>query len=177
MKLKEVSKITAGYYFRSSVAGFGDGAVRLIQPSDLDNFNAEKLNMIDAPKTELERGDILLSNRGKFRAMIMPIDGDFVFPSSIYAIRLISKKYIPEFVMVYLNSDSGQAQLLYLSSGSHISNLTKTALENFELPEVSLEGQSKIAEIDMDLSKYRSSTTKKANLLEAIKNSVIKELK
>lgn len=176
-KLGNISNIISGYYFRASMTSFSDGEIRLIQPSDLDDYNVDKLTTIDAPSTRLKKGDILLSNRGKLRAMVMPVDGDFVFPASIYAIRLISKNYAPEFVMAYLNSDSGQAQLSFLSSGSHISNLTKVALGDFELPIVSLECQTRITEIDSDLIKYRAATTKKADLIEAVKNNLIKELK
>lgn len=176
-KLREVSQIISGYYFRSSMAGFSDGDVKLVQPSDLDDFNADELTSIDAPIIKLEKGDILLSNRGKLRAMVMPIGGDFVFPSSIYAIRLNSKKYIPEFVSTYLNSEAGQAQLLAMSSGSYISNLTKTALEDIELPDVSIDRQTKIAEIDVNLSKYRIAIAQKTILIDSIKNNLIKELK
>jgi restriction endonuclease S subunit len=177
MKLIELSEIISGYYFRSSMDNFDGGNIRLIQPGDLDNFNLENLKPIDAPSTELKRGDILLSNRGKLRAMVLQIDGSFVFPSSIYAIRLVSKNFNPEFVSAYINSESGQTQLISLSSGSYISNLTKSALENFELPYISLELQMKIAEIDSIIAKYRLATARKADLLELIKSSYIKELK
>ena len=177
VKLKEVSEIVSGYYFRTSVANFDTGDIMLIQPSDLDDFNIEKLITIDAPKTKLKKGDILLSNRGKFRAMVMDKDGDFIFPSSIFMIRLKSKKYLPGFISSYINSDSGQAQLLFLSSGAYIPNLTKISLDDFELPDVTLDYQSRIAEIDSDLTKYRRATNQKSNLLENIKNYLIKELK
>lgn len=176
MKLREISKIISGYYFRSSITSFGDGDAKLIQPSDLDDFDVNNLTTIDAPSVKLEKGDILLSNRGKFRAIAMPVDGCFVFPSSIYTIRLTSKKYIPEFVVAIFNSESGQSRLSVLSSGSNVSNLTKASLEEFELPIATLEYQKNIAEVDLDLSKYRSITERKAKLIQAIQNNIIKSL-
>lgn len=177
MKLREVSEIISGYYFRSSIADFDAGEIKLIQPNDLDNFNVDSLIKINAPATRIRRGDILLSNRSKLRAIVMPIDGHFVFPSSIYAIRLTTEKYNPEFVMTYLNSEAGQSRLYILSSGTNVLNLTKVALENFELPDISLEYQEKVTEIDQDLSKYRIATNRKADLIESIKNNLIKELR
>lgn len=176
MKLGKISQIISGYYFRSSMSDFDNGGAKLIQPNDLDNFSINNLKSIDAPITQLMEGDILLSNRGKLRAMVMPVAGDFVFPSSIYAIRLTSKDFNPEFLVAYINSELGQTQLNSLASGSYISNLTKTALENFELPNAKLDQQLKIAEIDTNIAKYRAATTRKSELLEIIKSNLIKEL-
>jgi restriction endonuclease S subunit len=151
------------------------GQIKLIQPKDLDAFDEEALPRIDAPATQLRKGDVLVSNRGKFRAMTMAVDDDFVFPASVHLIRLTSSDYLPGFIAAYLNSDYGQAQLGLLASGSYITNLTKTALGELELPRVPIEKQKKIAQLDVELAEYRERTAEKAAAIENLKSVLMKE--
>ena len=168
VKLGQIGDVSSGYSFRQGLASFPDGDKKLIRPSDLDDLDLSRISAyeIDAPTHSFHGGEILISNKGKFRAAFIYRPGDYVIPSSIFTIRITGSSVAPEFVAFYLNSRSGRAAVSSIARGSNIQALTKQALEELEIPMPSLERQKAVIAAVHAATNYVALARKKAELAE-----------
>ncbi len=179
MKLGSITTIISGYAFRGGLSNLSPGDKRLVRPSDLDNFDESTLDKyaLEAPTMRLRKSDILLSNKGKFRAVLVNHAGEYVVSSSIFVLRQQSDDLSMPFLVAFINSRIGQASLAQLSRGSNIPALTKATLMGLEVPSLPKIKQMQIAQMADQIADYRRLTDEKINASEGLINQLIKEMK
>ncbi len=108
VKLKNITKITAGYSFRQAVPDEGKG-VRVVHISDFRRLyiNTETLKRTTLKISSshlLRAGDIILSSRGYFKAVVFKSQLATVASLSVFVVRPQSDTVLPEYLAICLNS-------------------------------------------------------------------------
>ncbi len=175
--LSEIATITSGYTFRSALSILPAGDKPLIRPSDLDNYNEENLGnyQLDAPTIHLDRDDILLSIKGKFRAALVKCAGEYVVPSSIFVIKAKGDDILAPYLLTFLNSRTGQSALALVARGSNIPALSKSALGTLKIPNPAIDMQKLVVEIAEYTNEYKRLTDEKINAMDGLINRLMKE--
>jgi restriction endonuclease S subunit len=179
VKLSLVAEIVSGYAFRGGLSNLDLGDKHLIRPSDLDNFDEDKLIGYDlnAPMMKLEYFDLLLSNKGRFRAALVNCAGDYVVTSSIFIIRLRTTEIYAPYLVAFLNSRFGQMALNLIARGSNIPALTISALGELQVPELTMAMQHKIAELAQQVADYCYLTDGKIKATEELISQLMRKEK
>ncbi len=183
--LKNISKITTGFQFRSKIEHQDNGAVAVVMAQDLKNnfylTNTSVLTKIDySAHTDkfIEKGDVLLSFRGYFIASVFQIQEKTMATASLYILKTDKNIILPEFLAIWLNSNQGQSQIEKNTTGSGIKTITKTALENVEIKIPSLEKQQLIIDLYKTKeelnNKLKTKVKKVDNIFQGTLTQVIK---
>lgn len=156
VNIKLVTSIRLGNTFRGRIEENLYGKLAVIQPKNVVNnilkekpvyIDESQINLLD--RHLLERGDILLSNKGlKFASILFEGEPSLAIASSSFFVLSPNKKVVlPKYLLWYLNQKSALEDLLSLVSGSTIPSLSKTAFERFTLPLPELRVQERIVEM------------------------------
>ncbi|MCL2094982.1 restriction endonuclease subunit S [Candidatus Saccharibacteria bacterium] len=176
-QLNSLIEVSSGYTFRGRLpTSMGTGDKRMILPSDLDGLNERQIKGSDlnAPTVQLVVDDVLLSNRGKFRAALISAPDDYVIPASIFILRPRSNSIHMPFLVAFLNSRAGQVALARFVQGSNIPAITKSELEGLPIPDLPLATQRQIATIAEQLASYRRMTDDKIRATEELISQLMK---
>ena len=147
------------------------GNLLVIQPKDVSNdgvLKTEQLYRVGQPsKTLLNKGDVLLINRGRFTAMVFdePVKESCVATSAFLV--LTPKKpsqLLPEYLALYFNSTEGQNIFKRLNEKTTIPFISRTNLETVEIPLPSLERQRDLAQLGALTQRYATLSTHKLKL-------------
>ena len=185
MKIKDLAKISLGYSFRTALVDDTKGNILVIQPKNildtgaLDLNNCTKSHM--SPLKEnmmLKDKDVLLTIRGKFISAVFRKfkNKKHMTTSSILAIRIINKKFYPEYVSLFLNSQEGKKRLNSLILLTTIFSINKENVSNIMIPDMSLEKQRQLIEINSNMTTYKYFLDKKLKLEEMIINNKIRKI-
>ncbi|MCL2038644.1 restriction endonuclease subunit S [Candidatus Saccharibacteria bacterium] len=179
IRLEELVSVTSGHAFRGSLANLAAGGMKLIRPSDLDNFDETKIGgyALNAPVLSLNDGDILLSNRGKFRAAIMTHPGEYVLPASIFILKVRDERILPQYLVAFFNSRRGQATLASAATQSYIPALTKSVLGEMQIAVPPIERQRQIAGMAADVATQRKLALEQIAANEEIMHQVMEKEK
>lgn len=153
-ELKNISRIISGYSFRNAVIHIPSGNYPVVQSKNLTKelyitddalpfVNWSNVNTQAIAKNE----DIVISARGRSVAAVVRSERKLVVSSSLYIIRVERDLVMPEFLVLYLNSPAGQADLQKRSTGATIKTILKGALENIEIPRLPLKEQEMVVKI------------------------------
>ena len=150
-KLTDIIKMKSGVFAK----GDTNPDVYYIQSTDFDSDKkwVENLNPVlsAGPKLEkhiLNQGDILFAVKGReFFAVVY--DGRYapaVSSSTFLVLQVKAKNILPEYVVWFLNHSKSQAILWSMARGTAISSITKSTLEQIEIPIPSVSKQNSILE-------------------------------
>lgn len=177
--LREICEIRSGYTMRQSIDQYVSGEIKVIHAKHLADINGLTLPTINKLSSDhyLVDGDILLSAKGSFVAIVFNKSiGKAVATSSIMILRPKNNSISPEYVVTYLNSAVGQSSLKQISSGAYIKTLTKSELENLEIPIPSLDIQEIIVKLSKNISNQKIISNKKGEAQQRLLNSILNEV-
>lgn len=177
--LREICDIRSGYTFRQGIDQYESGDIKVIHAKHLSNINGLPLPTINKLSSDhyLVDGDILLSVKGSFSAAVFSKSvGKAIATSSIMILRPRNKNILSEYIMTYLNSATGQSSLQQISSGAYIKTLTKSQLENLEIPIPSPHTQEILAKLSKNISDQKNITNRRNEVQQKIMNSIINEV-
>ncbi len=176
-KLKEVTKIIAGYTFRTALQTQKTGEAFVIQAKDISDklfIEEQNLTRIDHQKYKtkavIKENDVIISVRGKFQAGVYKGNlKNIIASSSVYILRLTNKDVNPEYLAIYLNSFVGQKEIRKSLTGGAIKTILRKDLENLNIVIPEIKKQKTI----VDLYKNNISIQEKLKKKERIINNVI----
>lgn len=146
-ELKDIAKIRLGYTFRKRIEIVPEGNLSVIQQKDLSYFDPIKIEGSKIPVSHLlKKGEVLLSNRGLFRALLFDSNEATIVSNAFFVITVTDKNILPEYLSVFLNSALGQKEMSRRQETTTIPALTRTQVEQIKLPVISLEKQQKLVD-------------------------------
>lgn len=171
VKLIDIAEIRSGYSFREGIVGVENGNLPIIQFKDLKGLVFNDVSdcvhlSAEQIKTShwLKIGEILLSNRGNYKAAVNCCRYPCVASGVFFVLALKDERFLPEYLAVFLNSQEGQRSLMMRHNASGVHSINRTELAQIDVPLLPLEIQKKI--VDMYLL-YE----KEVDILEKIKKS------
>ena len=187
--LKEITtKIGSGSTPRGGQKSYKSEGISLIRSMNVHDsgFKVKGLAFINEEQAEklksviIEENDVLLNITGASVARCCIMDKQYLSArvnQHVSIIRL-KKEILPKFVHYYLISPSIKADLLFSSSGGATREaITKSMLENFELPLVSLSIQQKtvtyLNQISQKTQQLKKVQQEKLQSLKALKASIL----
>lgn len=158
VKLKEVARITAGLPARKKMEEDPQGNMRVIRPKDTAAWrrvNHDELIRIRFKGRKIESyflkpGDILFFGRsGQSHSVVLesPVPENTAAAPSFMVLRIKDDKTLPHYLNWYLNSDRAQKYFMAEAGGSFQRVVTKSVLENLEVPLPEQSDQERIVRI------------------------------
>ena len=158
MKLKEIADISTGFSFRAKIKHDPDGDTRVIQMSDVDEYQGimmEKLHLLMnfEPRSDryfLDPGDVIMVSKGyNINAFVVPGGlGKVVTVNSFLVMKPNRTKVFPDYLAWFLNSKRTQHFFKEMAAGTNVPNLSIKALESLDVHLPSMNKQIQIAELD-----------------------------
>ena len=173
MKLLDIAEINYGFSFREKIIHQPKGNVYVIQPKNITNTGevlfgeAERVSVDNLKERLILRNeDVLLINRGRFIAGALGNVGskEFIASSALFVIRVKQPNVSPFFIASFLNSQKGQKSMDMISESMTIPSLSKDAVGNIDIPEISMNKQMRLVSMDQDYKRYQELTVKKVSL-------------
>lgn len=160
VSLDDIATLRSGFTVRGKVEPIPPDQVtkdhvRLVQMKDLDEYSGVHLDEVYAidldnvkPSHHLKPGDVLFRSRGVTNTAVHIGDIPFglVAASPLVVIRVEPGVVDPTYLTWYINHP-GQRQILPLSSGTSVPNVTVSGLKELEIPLPPLATQRAIAEV------------------------------
>ena len=131
------------------------------------------------PKHILDKGDVIFAAKGSknFAAMRRSRFPLAVASTSFFVLRINSDKLLPEFLTWYLNQPDTISSLKGEAKGTAIPSISKTSLEDIEIPVIPVEKQQLILKIDKFRKKQKKITQEIMSLKdELIQQQILKSL-
>lgn len=177
--LREICDIRSGYTMRQGIDQYESGDIKVIHAKHLSNINDLLLPTISKLSSDhyLIDGDILLSVKGSFAAAVFDKSfGKAIATSSVMILRPKNKVVLSEYIVTYLNSVTGQSNLQQISSGAYIKTLTKSELENLEIPIPSPHTQEILVKLSKNITDQKNITSRRNEVQQKLMNSIINEV-
>lgn len=178
VRLNEVANIQSGYSFRSKIVNTENGTLGVVQAKDvaglyINEANIAKINQDYADSRIQQVGDILLTSRGSFRASVCKSNRPTIASSSLFVIRPISKDFLPEYIAIYLNSETAQYYLNQNAKGATIQSVSIDDLKNLPVPCISLESQRIIINLQQNVEQQNNLLQCKQIIIDRILKSSV----
>lgn len=178
LRLYEIANIRSGYSFRVKIIDVDDGKLSVIQAGDVKGIyiNEKDLVRIDedySPDRLCQNNDILLTSRGTFRAGLGRFGRPTIASSSLFVIRIVSKDFLPEYVAIYLNSETAQYYLDQNAKGATIQSISIDDLKNLPIPYITLENQRVIVDLQRNVEQQNSLLRRKQIVMDRILKSSV----
>jgi len=182
MRIKDFSIIKIGYAFRESMVNVPDGDVKVIQPKNITGDgriefrDGEPLRVDVSISSSLQRGEVLVVNRGRFAASVFdpPDDNTWIVTSSILVVDITKKSILPEYIACYLNSGNGQRLFRRHYEQTTVPFISRKNLGQMDIPIPSVERQKSLIAFEKTAKKYSRLTTRKHELLIEILNNELR---
>lgn len=183
-KLKDISELIAGYTFREALKSDLEGESKVMLAKHINDdgsVNYEALVKItqSLPRTNafISKNDVLLSSRGVFRAGVFKKnENNVIAASSMFILRIVDNKIMPEYLAIYLNSEAGQSNIQKILTGSTIKTILRRTLANLKIPIPSLSVQKQIVDISNNWNKRERLLNQKINLSKNVAEGAIQKL-
>ena len=191
MQLNKIAKVQSGYISRGKTEMREDGSHFLLQARDVDGHRLTyrtdtliRFNPILSRKDWiLQPGDVLFMARGvrNYSVVLQEIPDPVLAAACFFIVRVSSKEVLPAYLYWYLNQAPAKHYLRrYSGRGVLMPVVTRSVLENMDIPLPSLQIQKNIAHLNalmqeeqellqMVAKKRRELIT--AACLEAVQNS------
>ena len=170
-----------GLAFRSRIEPEVDGTIAVIQMRDLTEDNKlSHRNLITTKMNDLsdrhlvKRKDLIFRSRGQTTtaAIIDTKIGPAVVAAPLLRVRVVNKKVLPEYLCWFVNQSSAQAFLHSRATGTAMTVIGKSALDDLQVPLPDLTTQERIVAL-ADLSNkeqklMRELAAKKEKLVNGI---------
>ena len=187
--LKEIAHVQMGLAFRSRIEPEVDGTVAVIQMRDLTEDNKlSHRNLITIKMDKLsdrhlvKRRDLIFRSRRQTTtaAIIDTKIGPAVVAAPLLRIRVTSKHVLPEYLCWFVNQPLAQAFLHSRATGTAMTVIGKSALDDLQVPLPPLETQKRIVAL-ADLSNkeqklMRELAAKKEKLVNGIQMRLATEV-
>ena len=169
-----------GYGFRSKIIRSPNGNIPVIQPKDitgdglLQEGDVYWVEMPSVKKTQLlKANDVLLANRGRFASTVY--EGQFeemcIASGSLLVLTVkAGTPVLPNYLMLYFNSDRGKQELHRVTERTTIPYLNRSNLEQMDIPVPALETQEKLVALERAKQRYTQLTNRKVVLLNSLIN-------
>lgn len=138
-RLADCATISSGFPFRGAVDALPGGEVAVIQMRNVDGTKGvdwAALTKVDLPTKRkpdfLVPGDVILATRGRrnFALALTDVPGPAVCSPHFFVIRVRQPHAVmPEFLAWQINQKAAQEHIQQSATGSHILNLTRSAVE------------------------------------------------
>ena len=151
--LCDIAEIRAGYPFRESVPDMPDGLCQVIQPKDVFGGGIiDKVALRSTPERLkpdylLKNGQLLLSSRGEFKAALYKGKEKSLASNLLFVLSVRKKEFLPEYLVFYLNSKSGQAQMASRKNPGTLQAIVRSGIEGLDIPLLPLKRQKLLAEM------------------------------
>ena len=148
-KISEIAEVVSGVYLLT--APYGE--VAYLQIKDLLSESPEKTASKVTLSTKSERyllskGDLLFAGKGTtYLCKVFDLDIPAVASTTLYIIRLTSKKILPDYLCWYLNQPSVMAVMKTQQVGTGTPLIHKQVVEDFEIPVPDIDTQRQIVEL------------------------------
>ena len=187
--LKDIARVQMGLSFRSRIEPEADGTVAVIQMRDLTEDNklsqrnliAVKMNGLNG-RHLVKRNDLIFRSRGQTTtaAIVDTEIGSAIVAAPLLRIRVTSKRVLPEYLCWFVNQASAQAFLHSRATGTAMTVIGKSALDNLQVPLPGLATQERIVAL-ADLSNQeqrlmRELAAKKEKLVNGIQMRLATEV-
>jgi len=148
-QVKDIATVHTGVYLKERP----DGEVQYLQVKDFDKsthsfFSFPSVNMANKIKKYLlSEGDLLFAAKGfvNFCVVYREAWGAAVASSSFLVLKIKDKdKIMPEYLNWHINRDDMNLRFKNMTAGNVMPSVTKTMMENMEIPVPSLSMQKKI---------------------------------
>ncbi|MCY4603335.1 MAG: restriction endonuclease subunit S [Gemmatimonadetes bacterium] len=158
--LKDIARVQMGLAFRSRIEPETDGTIAVIQMRDLTEDNKlSHRNLITIKMDKLsdrhlvKRKDLIFRSRGQTTtAAIIDMEiGPAIVAAPLLRIRVASKHVLPEYLCWFVNQASAQAFLHSRATGTAMTVIGRSALDDLQVPLPDLETQERIVAL-ADLS-------------------------
>jgi type I restriction enzyme M protein len=172
IKLGEVVEIQTGYSFRGAVGDDGAGTM-VVQARDINSlivgvYHLPRIKQVFPVTKLLRNGDILLTSRGSFRAGVARFDDLAVASSSLFALRLRDRSYLPEFLALYLNSGQAQSYMAQSAKGATIQSLSISDLDGLSIPVLPIERQKLLVDLQQNVETQTALLRSKLDVVNEI---------
>lgn len=160
MLLKHLYKIISGPTLRERLSDLPSGEIAVLQMKDV---SLSDYTITDTPQKVsdigflhhhyLEKGDIIFLRAGA-NNFAFYYNGKFpvaVASSMFFILRPMRNDVLSEYVAIYLNQHKAQALLHPVKAGTSVTNVTKSVLEEIEIPVPDIETQYKIVRLHQQL--------------------------
>ena len=151
--LKEIARVQMGLSFRSRIEPEADGNIAVIQMRDLpERSKLGYSKLIKVKMNELNerhlvrRKDLIFRSRGKTTtATIIDKEIDFaVVAAPLLRVRVVSKLVLPDYLCWFINQEAAQGFLHSRATGTAMTMIGKSALDDLQVPLPALEIQERI---------------------------------
>lgn len=152
MLIRDIAKIQTGILARPEAAGdvvylqakhFDEnGKLQSTLKPDLKANHAAKKHL-------LKHGDVLFAAKGSknFATCYENVNAPAVASTSFFVIRLVADVILPKFLVWYLNYSKTQRFLKMNAAGTSMASISKSVLEDLEIPVPSIKEQQLILQI------------------------------
>ena len=172
--LKNIANISLGYSFRGSIKDKRNGNMLVVQAKNAKDSlyidSEDNISKVDHPVYEdklVLLNDIILTSRGYFHAAVSKINKDMIASSSVYVLRIRdTKKILPEYLALYLNSPQGQSSIMKNQTGAMVKIILKPDLEKLKILIPDIEKQKTIIQISQIMDGMQELLSKKQTLLD-----------
>lgn len=186
VKLVDIAKIRLGYSFREKLEGDDEGNLPIIQFKDLQSNifeNADNCLRLSADKIKashwLKHREILLSNRGNYKAAINYCRYPCVASGVFFVLTIQNKNFLPEYIATFLNSQEGQKLLKMKHNTAGVHSINRAELEQIDIPLPPLEKQKQLVELfslyEKEVDIFEKIKQSRKKLINSILSHTIKE--
>ena len=160
----------------------GKTPIRLIQIKDINESGKISVHLVETryvsitntlDSFRLLKGDVILSLKGQTHqaACIDEQTAGFFISSNLFSIRC-DNRITPEYLVAYLNSESGLLELEKRTAGAVMMTLNQSVIKDLPVPVPSKQIQAQISEIFRLLQEYRNIVQQEEHLIEKIQNGL-----
>ncbi|MGE5109765.1 MAG: restriction endonuclease subunit S [Acidobacteriaceae bacterium] len=155
-RLKEVAELRTGFSFRGRIERDPTGDANVLQMKDFDgNRRIVPETMTKVSRHEVDErqflrvGDVVFQSRGQtnFAAVVPQHMPPAILAAPMILIRCQESTFDANFAAWVLNEASERGDLAALAAGTSVKIISKSSLENFEVPVPPLQVQREIATI------------------------------
>ena len=178
VKLGSICDIRVGHAFRSRPYRLQDGNVLVLQPKNVSKHGSISFGVDGPLRTEatvpklLQQDEVLVVNRGRFAAAVFNLPGSesWIVSSSLLVLAVQDQTVLPEYIVSYLNSSSGQRQFQRHSEQTTVPFISGGNLGQMEIPIPSLDRQRSLVALDKVATTCARLTDRKMKLYRQILN-------
>lgn len=190
IELGKIAEVSLGYSFRESLTKHASEQKNffVLQAKDIAEATTfvekEFLQAIKAPSDisynlPLKNNDIALVYRTspgrEFRASTLQFHetSQVIATSSLIIIRITDDHVLPEFLTLYLNSQSGQKELMQIATGSSIVSIPISKLRSLSVPIPPKEKQEILVRLLKNIQQQNNLLQQSMVLRQRIKQDII----
>jgi len=185
MNKSEIYEVKAGMAFRSRIVHCPTGNITVLQPKDIGDdgvLQGGDLCRVEMdpvkPDRLLKRGDVLLSNRGRFAAAMY--DGEIencIAAGSLLVLTIRDgAEVLPEYLALYLNSEEGRRELGRLDETTTIPYISRKNLEQVDIPIPAMEKQKRLVALEKAKLRFTELAARKAELINGFITHELKSI-